>query len=416
MDKENGRTMVSDMGRAGEMVQTTLKKWILLLGLTMSTFGFGDTVLERKVLSDSGSIDCSKITWVKMFLTQNNRPFILVTTWDSGPYRLYTPNNVAAVKKEYGVYFGGYVKNDQVILTFKKEDNVVFYDVQKGFSRIKSVKITEELKWSEFEGIIPDSQEDDKFYIPCKRNTTPWWGRIIPAPDGSVCYAKPFLAEIKEDKILRDYAVKYGGRRNESYYACEVIGGDGMIHFLGFRDGTQRKNGVEVPMLYYAGYSTEEKKVVQSYDIFEKEKIGLNHFGPLSMVCKKNDVFIVFPWVIESQESILSDNIGKAISDIYYFQYCSKAASKTVQIAKGFQPSVKLDSRGKVYIFWLDYGGNLVCKTKQGNTWSKDKIILTGIDMVLSGIAVEFDSEDNLHLVYLSKGSLIYEKRKLSGN
>jgi len=411
--------MVSDMGRAGEMVQTTLKKQILLLIFAMSTFGFGDTVLERKVLSDSGSIDCSKITWVKMFLTQNNRPFILVLTYDPGPYLLYSTDGAIGVKKEYGVYFGGYVKNDQVILTFKKEDNVVFYDVQKGFSQIKSVKITEELKWSRLNGVIPDSQEDDKFYIPYDRNTVPWWARIIPAPDGSVCYAKPFLTEIKNDKILRDYEVEYEGKRAESYLIADVTGSAKMIHFLGFRDGVRRNK--EVMMLYYAGYSTGKKKVVQNYNIFEKEEIGLNHFGSLSMACKKDDIFIVFPWTATPLGGAGGD-IKKITSDIYYFQYCSKTAGKTVQIAKGFTPLIKLDSTGRMYVFYVDYEGNLVCKTKRGDIWNKDKIILSGIDIlpgtsdISLSIAAEFDSEDNLHLVYPSKGSLIYEKRKLSEN
>jgi len=406
--------MVSDVGRAGEMVQTSLKKRILLLVLAVSAFGFGDTVLERKVLSDSASVNCSHITWIKMFLTQqSNRPFILVLTYTPGPYLLYSTDGAIGVKEEYGVYVGGYVRNDQLILAFwNLGENIVFYDVQKGFSPTLSVKMQRQA----FQGVIADPQEDDKFYIPYWDNTIPWWGHIIPAPDGSVCYAKPFLAEIKNDKILRDYEVEYEGKRAENYRIADVTGSAKMIHFLGFRDGTRRNDRAEAVMLYYAGYSTGKKKVVQSYNIFEKEEIGLNHFGSLSMACKKDDVFIVFRWVVESQESIISDNIRKSISDIYYFQYCNKTAGKTVQIAKGFQSSVKLDSTGKVYVFWLDYGGNLVCKTKQGTTWSKDKIILTGIDMLLYGIAAEFDSEDNLHLVYPSKGSLIYEKRKLSGN
>jgi len=404
--------MVSDMGRAGEMVQTTLKKRMLLLILAMSTFGFGDTVLERKILSDSGGINCSNIMWVKMFLTQrSNKPFILINP-EGIPYRLYTPNSAIAVKEEYGVYVGGYVRNDQLILAFwNLGENVVFYDIQKGFSPTMSVK----MQRHEFNGVIADPQEDDKFYIPYGRNISPWWVRIIPAPDGSVCYAKPFLAEIKNDKILRDYEVEYEGKRAESYLIEDVTGDAEMIHFLGFRGGVQRNK--VVMMLYYAGYSTEKKKVVQSYNIFEKEIIGLNHFGLLSMACKKNDVFIVFPWTATPLGGSGGD-IKKITSDIYYFQYCSKIAGETVHIAKGFTPLVKLDSTSKVYIFYVDYAGNLICKTKQGDTWGNDKTILVGVDIfpVKAYIAAEFDSEDNLHLVYPSKGSLIYEKRKLSEN
>jgi len=409
--------MVSDMGRAGEMVQTTLKKRMLLLILAMSTFGFGDTVLERKILSDSGGINCSNIMWVKMFLTQrSNKPFILINP-EGIPYRLYTPNSAIAVKEEYGVYVGGYVRNDQLILAFwNLGENVVFYDIQKGFSPTMSVK----MQRHEFNGVIADPQEDDKFYIPYGRNISPWWVRIIPAPDGSVCYAKPFLAEIKNDKILRDYEVEYEGKRAESYRIEDVTSDAKMIHFLGFRDGVRRNNRAEVMILYYVGYSTEKKRVVQNYNILEKEMIGLNHFGPLSMVCKNEDVYVAFTWFV-SPVGGFQNNIEQFKSDIYYSQYCNKTAGKTVQIAKGFQSLVKLDSTGRVYVFYVDYAGNLVCKTKQSDKWSKDVTILSGVDILpgiygIRYIAAEFDSEDNLHLVYPSKGSLIYEKRKLSEN
>ncbi|MCK5175651.1 MAG: hypothetical protein KAR47_19810, partial [Planctomycetes bacterium] len=59
--------------------------------------------------------------------------------------------------------------------------------------------------------------------------------------------------------------------------------------------------------------------------------------------------------------------------------------------------------------------------TKQDDIWSRDRTIVKGIDL-LSGftfkryIAAEFDSKDNLHLVFPSKGKLIYEKRKLMEN
>jgi hypothetical protein len=194
-----------------------------------------------------------------------------------------------------------------------------------------------------------------------------------------------------------------------------------MIHFLGYRGQQQIGASMEgLLILYYAGYDIDKEKVVQTHNIFERNVNLGNNFSPMSIVSKNSDIFVVFPCVTYHQGAH-GDDLKQITSDIYYFQYSSKAAGETVQIAKGFIPLVKLDATGKVYVFWLDYEGNLVCKTKQDDTWSKDKIILAGIDISpgmtnTKYIAAEFDSEDNLHLVYPSKGSLIYEKRKLSEN
>jgi hypothetical protein len=244
------------IGRRRQMEKIKLEKLILVLFLLV-TVSFGDTVLERKILSDGGGVNSSNIMWIKMFLTQqSNKPFILVLTGGNTPYRLYTPNSAIEVKKEYGVYEGGYVKNDQLIMAFwNVGEKLVFYDVQEGFKPMLSVK----MQRHDFAGIIADSQEDDKFYLLDWRNTGSWLGRILSGGHG-ICLAKPFLMEIKNDKILRDYEVDYKGKRNESYHVEDMVSGAKLIHFLGLRDDpgieTSYKKTKPV-MLYYAGYDVD---------------------------------------------------------------------------------------------------------------------------------------------------------------
>jgi hypothetical protein len=136
------------------------------------------------------------------------------------------------------------------------------------------------------------------------------------------------------------------------------------------------------------------------------------------MVCQNDNVFISFPLKTYAYRGASQNDVQKIRSDIYYFQYFNNIPGNTSQIGKGFLPQIRLDSHGTVHIFWVDYSGNLVIKTKRGDTWDKEQNILNGIDLLpqitfQKCIAVEFDNEDNLHLVYPSKGNLIYEKIKL---
>jgi hypothetical protein len=346
----------------------------------------------------------------------------LVLTGGNTPYRLYTPTAATTIKKEYGVYVGGFVKNDQLILAFQKDDNIVFYDVQNNFKPTKTVKIGEKIKGLRLNKVVSLPATDDGYCVLANRegfpvNPVEFIGTVLSGGHG-IYYQRPYIAGIEDDKIMQYRKMNYGGNRDESYYIEDVISGAKTIHLLGFRKRPQLDYKPKPVNLYYTGYDVDKRKAVQTHSIMERESGGLNEYGPLSMANKKDDIFIAFSWNIKPLGGF-QDNIKQFKSDIYYFQYCNNVASKTIQIAKGFLPLIKLDSAGNVYVFYVDYEGNLVCKTKQGDTWSKDRIILSGIDISggiigIKYIAAEFDSEDNLHLVYPSKGSLIYEKRKLS--
>jgi hypothetical protein len=402
------------MNNMGISIRTTI--FLVLFAITSSSLA--GAVLERKILSDGSNINCSKLMWIKMFLTpRSNKLFILPY-----PYPLYTLKGPVTAKNNPGVYVGGCVKDDRLVLAFWNIDNkVVFYDAGKGFQPIMSISMSRH----DFKGIIPDAEKNDKFYIAYWDNVSPSdpleiMKNIMSGGHGIVC-AKPYLTEVMGDKVLRDYQVDYKGRRNESYLVEMAIGGGKLIHFLGIRYDPRIQATWKNPqpmMLYYAGYDPHKGKVLQVHDIMEKKSVPSSiTYGPMSMAARNDDVFVAFSRYVASQGG--NPLINKEItSDIYYFQYTGGAAGKTLQIGKGFLPLVKLDARGNVYVFWLDLEGNLFCKEKAGDAWGNEFVVLTGID-VLPGIlyaryvAAEFDSKDNLHLVYPSQGKLMYEKRRL---
>jgi hypothetical protein len=240
---------------------------------------------------------------------------------------------------------------------------------------------------------------------------------------GHACgYIKPYLAEAEKGRISSYKEIQYGGKRAEDFLVKEIISDAKMIHCLGFRQ--QHPFGSALPplqspvVLYYAGYDLEKKKVTQNHNIYEiNYDWGSYDFGPLSMACKNDKVYIAFSFHKYPYRGAPQNNIQQIASDVYYFQHGNKAVGNAVKIADGFGPLAKLDSTGNVHIFWVDYNGNLVCKTKENDKWSEDSIILTGVDMLSKitfsrCVLVEFDSENNLHIVYPSNGDMVYAKIK----
>jgi len=175
-------------------------------------------------------------------------------------------------------------------------------------------------------------------------------------------------------------------------------------------------------ILCHVCFNLETMKVNQCHDIFKMTyDPGSYDIGTQSISCKNQNVFVVFTREEYAFRGAPRGNIQEIKSDIYYFQYFNDRTSDAVKIGKGFLPQVRFDSNGEVYVFYIDYSGNLVVKKKENDCWSDNQIILSQIDLLpeitfMKCLDVKFDNENNLHIVYPSKGSLIYEKRKLLEN
>jgi len=240
---------------------------------------------------------------------------------------------------------------------------------------------------------------------------------------GGYCsgYAKPYLAEINKGKLSEYKVIRYGGEKYESFSVGECISNAKMIHCLGLRhpkshDGVIEPNSPMV--LYYAGYNPNQEQVVQSSNIYEiKADPGNYDFGNLSLAVNDSNAFIVFSIYKCPFRGAPHSDIQKITSDIYYFQCGNNSNVNAVKIANGFVPLVKLDSMGNVYVFWLDYNGNIVYKVKKDNRWSDERIILSNIMIpeILDHkyFSIEFDEENNLHAVFRTSEGIVYTKLKL---
>lgn len=406
-----------------------MKKLVLLIIIAaLSTLAVGDTVLERKNISN-GRVECSKFGSVDILLTEDCDAFILMDGQKryDGDFYLYSIQTGLIVKNGYGTLLDGFIEDDRVKLLFWKNRKTVVYDPQDEFRVINTIPTVKGKHfWHERVIVVPTMNKsymltlrDEWYYHPLKM-----LGHILSGGHGAgSMYPRFYLSEIKEGKPPKYKRIKYGNKRNQDYDIKATINDGKMINFLGFKLSRSPVNGHALHnsdvILYYAGYDLEKKKITQRHDIYTIIQAPENyHYGPVSMACKDNEIFVVFSLypVIPSGNPFADEQ--SFTSNIYYFLYSDGTASDTLKIAKGFMPFVKVDSLGNIYVFWVDHLGNLVSKRKQGDDWSKEKIILTGLDLrpenfYISYIVAEFDSENNLHLVYQSKDDLIYEKRTL---
>jgi|GEM_PF-2083366 len=405
----------------------SLKKPVLLIVCAISTLGFGDTVLERKVISD-GKVNCSDIRSLNIFLTKDGSASVLV---QENNLFLYKQNNLRTIDTKERMLLNGFVEKDHVMLAFlvfhgnHTCPDIDVYDVQKGFDKpVESIEVNEKMKHGYPDKLIAIPQTPGKYYVFYTEEKFTPTRYLMLFLSGGHAYGnmKPYLAEVEKGRISRNKEIQYGGKRDESFHVKEIINDSKMIHCLGFRN--KDTPGPYIPrdspyILYYAGYDLKEKKVTQNHNVYEiNYDPGSYKFGPLSIACKDNEVFVAFSFYKYPYRGAHFD-IKQITSDVYYFQYSDKTASDTVQIAEGFMPLVKVDSIGRVYVFWIDYDGNLICKIKKDDKWSDKKIVLTGIDILSPRIvcnkyiSAEFDSENDLHIVFPSKGKLVYGKVKL---
>jgi hypothetical protein len=423
--------MVLNLG-FGHMVEIKVKNQALLIILAISTFCFGSTVLERKVIS-AGKIDCSNIRSLDIFLTKDGNVSVFIKEHN---LFLYTNNTLITIDKEYGdgskYFINAFAENDRIKFAYcpiVKEiwpgtKSIDIYDVLKQLDKpAESIKIPEEMQNKLPGEIIAIPQVPDKYYIAyTEEKFTPaqYFAHFLSGGHGFGS-AKPYLAEIENGRISRYEKVKYGGKRIEDFFTKEIISDGKMIHYLGFRSEPGHQGApLNTPViLYYAGYDLKKREVAQSYNVYEINcDPGSYDFGPLSMTGKDDKVFVVFSFHKYPFRGAPHNDFSQIKSDIYYFQYGNKSAGNAEKIAKGFIPLVKLDSVGNVYVFWMDYKGNLFYKTKEKDKWSAEKIILTDVDILLSIISMkyvsmEFDSKNNLHIVFPSNGNLTYAKVRL---
>jgi len=113
-------------------------------------------------------------------------------------------------------------------------------------------------------------------------------------------------------------------------------------------------------------------------------------------------------------------------SSIYYSQSDGKTFGNVEVIGQGILPLVRADSLGNVHVIWANSNGDLVHKAKKGDRWGNEQIVMDGRADAgevwermrqgtwwLQNMCAEFDKDNNLNVVFTSKGKLTYAKIKV---
>ena len=403
--------------------------------LTVNNLYAKEHVLDWKVLSDtSKGADF-------LLIDKDNRVF--VEAFVKAGYCLWLNNKWMPID-QYGNFMimNGFVKDGTVHLVFRPdEQHIDIYSVGKGVTLEKHIKMEDYLITTDV--IYVPEKKDSLYLLGYRRQTSSNPVEAIKyyiSGGHGILYDKPLLAEIQGQKLLDYKMLRYGGKRNESYRIKEVLVGKDKIHFFGFRTqiGTGNKYCDNIPdVLYYTGYSTKKKKVLQTQNIYEKNlyfdkkgKLGRPAYWHVSADNFNNNLFIAFSWH-KAHLSIKGDTVEKDIentdSPIYYSQDNSKGFGDIEIIGKGILPLVRADSVGNVHVIWADSNGNIVHKAKKGDKWADEQIILNSAmdseevwegmrqdEWLLQNMCAEFDNDNNLNLVFTSNGKLVYAKVKVN--
>jgi hypothetical protein len=371
---------------------------------------------------------------------------------------------------------GGFTKDNSFYVVFENVDAIDIYRVQKNLELINHIKPTPIRH--QYNGVITINGSSNFCYLFGHSDAFPSDSaellRTLESAGHGVCYSKPFLAEIRDNKMIEYVELDYGGKTDESFVVEEAVAGKNSIHFLGFRNidvpfignrgptrlvrpslsgyGLKRyhfergdyyedRNISRSVILYYADYNLKNKKNMRKHTIYkntpgyDKNKGIYSDYGVLSADSKNDDVYVVFTWV-EQKFHTTGVNVESVRSDIYYWQCNDKVSSNAEKIAEGFCPLVRIDLSGNVHVFWVDRSGNVVQKVKKDGKWSNEEVILSGFStspaiiytkycssredrdipeaiLYTKFISAEFDENNNLNVVSPSSEGVVYTKLKL---
>ncbi|MDD5064613.1 MAG: hypothetical protein PHQ35_07655 [Phycisphaerae bacterium] len=411
--------------------------WKILLAVLSMAYNVQakPKVVDWTILSDT------PLNVAGLFIDKDNKTFV-----KAAGHSLWINNNQVKID-QYGYFINGFVKYGTVHLVFRPdEQNINICSI------VKDIALEEHIVIEDFpagtvvlgeEQVVYVPGESDAYYLLGYRKQTSsnpveamkFW---ISGGHG-ILYDKPLLAEIRGQKLLSYEMLRYGGKTNESYRIKEVLTGKDKIRFFGFRTQKQIGSGnypYNIPdVLYYTECNTKKKKVVRTQDIYEKSpyfneegKLRQSAYWHVSADNFNDDLFLVFSWHdyhSAKRTDIIEMKMENINTPIYYSQNNGKGFGNAEIIGKGILPLARADSVGNIHVIWVDSNGNVVHKVKKDDKWSNEQFILNGVDAedvwegmcqgewFLQNMYAEFDSDDNLNLVFTSNRKLVLAKVKL---
>lgn len=412
--------------------------------IILSTFIFvGDlrakgTVLQSKQLPTS-MFNCTDIWLTEIFIDIDKNTFVRIMAPGRNPYGIHFlySNNGWISLKQFGELWNAFVKDGHLHLALYRDKTLFIYKVQKSIELVNSTSINGSLgrglMVEDVDKVIPVPETYNSYYLLADGSRFP----VNPVEflfdfssgGHGIYYLKPFLIEVKDEKLTKPCELRYGGKIDESYSIKQVRQHDeDLIHFLGFRSQEERvwrtaKSEHKPEILHHVAYNLKKKKAVKTHAIHkntprvEKDKNSETFYGPLSIDALGNDVYVVFSW-IQSRLQPRPIPVNDIKSTIFYWQYNADTACDVEKISDGFLPVVRVDSSGGVHTLWVDKNGSLVHKSKRNGKWSNETVLVNNLDLDYGVVAkryvsAEFDNDDNLHVVFPSGGTLVHSVLKV---
>ncbi|MCX5634491.1 MAG: hypothetical protein NTW55_01420 [Planctomycetota bacterium] len=428
-----------------QVIKRNFWKILLVMLLSVNSIQARPEIIDWEVFS-SGKINTSDIGLVYLFIDSNDKMFVEVIGREGDFLWL---NNKWVKTDQYGRFLNGFVKDGRLFLAFQHqaeridERHVDIYAVDKDKDIVleKRVTLPNSRGFFYIDQVVTVLGENDVFYSLMlstvnELSSNPAEAlRYWMSGGHGILYAKPILTEIRDQTLLEYRKIPYGGKINESYRIKQVLTGKDTIHFLGFRTQKQfgkRPNPSYPDVLHYAEYNVKKKKLVRSQDIYERlpyfdsNDKRRQSYWHISADNFNDDLFVVFSWhlmryVIENYST--SINMENIDSPIYYSQRNGKTFGNAEVIGNGILPLVRADSLGNVHVIWTNSDGDIVHKVKKDDKWGDEQIVLDGVidtdevwggqrqgEWWLQNMSAEFDKDNNLNVVFTSKGKLVYAK------
>ena len=405
--------------------------WLIMFLLFLPVSGLYAEVEIMEDVAYPSPVSEDKVYSTNLFIDDEGEVFFLVND-----YFIADNNSVSMARR--GRFLNGFLENGRFYTAFEQFGNINIYDVKEGFKLAKRIKIIDvpNIFWAgaTFGRIIVAPGESDSYLLAggCGKFPSNPFDFLFHFTSGGhgIIYKKPILGQIRGDEMVRYLKFRYRGKVDESFVIAETVRGEKSINFLGFRRQESPSMGLRYPrqpfILYYVDYNLDKRKATRNHVLFEaispgrgKDVYTTVQYGPLSMDSVGDDVFVVFSWYGVERRDKSKFDVKNCTSDIYYWQCAEGRFSEVEKIAEGFSPIVKADLKGNVHVFWISGDGVFFYKVKKEDGWSQaEEIIweenLSSKYVYSRDMSVEFDKDNNLHMIYLLKRELIYVKAALN--
>jgi len=377
----------------------------------------------------------SDIDSIGISIDSNNNTFTIISAKEGSYYYF---NDKPIDLKKYGTIWNTFLKDGRFHFYIFKDGDICIYK----FTNYKDIKLVSSI---DLRGSFTESFRPDSIYciIPLPQETNSYYllidGSVFPASPAEfifdfasgghgIYYVKPFLAEVRDGKVGKPKKLKYGGKRDETFYTKGVIRTGEIFHFLGLRQQEKRAWGPRETnftpvILQHAAYNLKTNKVTQTNPIYtdtprggEDRGIWYRYdYGTYSMDAMGDNAFVAFSWVKLSHHK---NQIGEkyAESNIFYWDCIQGKTGKAEKIADGFNPVVKADSLGNVHLLYVNNKANLMHKIKRKGAWQQANVLVNRVTTKpwTDNIAATFDKDNNLHVVYQMSSTLVHSVFKVN--